>query len=70
MNQHGAAPVIRELAKPVRLPWTNQMSRLTFTSGPISGKSMVVQVVNTGADLGDNQFDLAIPGAGQGDTAG
>lgn len=27
---------------------------------------MVVQITNTGADLGKNQFDLALPGAGVG----
>jgi hypothetical protein len=31
---------------------------------------MVVQVVNTGNDLGNDQFDLAIPGGGQGDAQG
>lgn len=41
-------------------------SRLTFTSGPVSGKKMVVQTTNTGGDLGDNHFDLAIPGGGVG----
>lgn len=39
---------------------------LTFTSGPVNGKNMVVQVTNTGGDLGSNQFDLAIPGGGVG----
>nr|BAF57356.1 putative glycosyl hydrolase family45 [uncultured symbiotic protist of Hodotermopsis sjoestedti] len=39
---------------------------LTFTSGPVNGKKMVVQVTNTGGDLGSNQFDLAIPGGGVG----
>jgi hypothetical protein len=27
---------------------------------------MIVQVTNTGSDLGDNQFDLAMPGGGVG----
>jgi hypothetical protein len=27
---------------------------------------MVVQVTNTGSDLGENHFDLAIPGSGVG----
>lgn len=31
---------------------------------------MVVQVVNTGTDLGHDQFDLAIPGGGQGAIQG
>ncbi|RMZ70997.1 glycoside hydrolase family 45 [Pyrenophora seminiperda CCB06] len=41
-------------------------NRLTFTSGPVQGKKMVVQVTNTGGDLGNNHFDLAIPGGGVG----
>nr|BAF57359.1 putative glycosyl hydrolase family45 [uncultured symbiotic protist of Hodotermopsis sjoestedti] len=39
---------------------------LTFTSTAVSGKKMVVQITNTGGDLGSNQFDLAIPGGGVG----
>jgi len=39
---------------------------LTFTSGPVKGQKMVVQVTNTGADLGENHFDLQIPGGGVG----
>ncbi|KAG8630147.1 hypothetical protein KVT40_001766 [Elsinoe batatas] len=39
---------------------------LTFTSGTIAGKKMIVQSTNTGGDLGDNHFDLAIPGGGLG----
>jgi len=39
---------------------------LTFTSGPVAGKKMVVQVTNAGADLGSNHFDLQIPGGGVG----
>ncbi|KXS15254.1 glycoside hydrolase family 45 protein [Gonapodya prolifera JEL478] len=39
---------------------------LTFTDGPATGKKMVVQKVNTGGDLGSNQFDLQIPGGGLG----
>ncbi|KAK8048775.1 putative endoglucanase type K [Apiospora phragmitis] len=41
-------------------------SRITFTSGPVSGKTMVVQSTNTGGDLGSNQFDLMMPGGGVG----
>jgi hypothetical protein len=37
---------------------------LTFTSGPIAGKVMIVQVTNTGGDLGNNHFDLQMPGGG------
>ncbi|KAK8114199.1 endoglucanase type K [Apiospora kogelbergensis] len=40
--------------------------KITFTSGPVSGKTMVVQSTNTGGDLGSNQFDLMMPGGGVG----
>ena len=30
--------------------------------GVLQGKSMIVQVTNTGGDLGQNQFDVQIPG--------
>lgn len=39
---------------------------LTFNSGPVAGKTMVVQSTNTGGDLGSNHFDLQIPGGGVG----
>jgi len=39
---------------------------MRFTSGPIVGKKFVVQVTNTGGDLGANHFDLQIPGGGVG----
>nr|UZH44861.1 cellulase [Glenea cantor] len=32
----------------------------------LQGKKMLVQVTNTGGDLGANQFDIAIPGGGVG----
>lgn len=32
--------------------WCCECYELTFTSGPVSGKKMVVQVTNTGGDLG------------------
>jgi hypothetical protein len=38
----------------------------TFTSGPVQGKKMIVQVSNTGSDLGENHFDIQIPGGGLG----
>ena len=41
-------------------------SRLTFTSTSIAGKKMIVQATNTGGDLAQGQFDLAIPGGGVG----
>jgi Glycosyl hydrolase family 45 len=40
--------------------------RLTFTSGAVAGKTMIVQATNTGGDLGENHFDLAMPGGGVG----
>ncbi|EUC31522.1 glycoside hydrolase family 45 protein [Bipolaris victoriae FI3] len=39
---------------------------LTFTSGPVVGQKMIVQSTNTGGDLGDNHFDIAMPGGGVG----
>lgn len=39
---------------------------MTFTSGPVAGKTMVVQSTNTGGDLSGNQFDLQMPGGGVG----
>ncbi|KAF2013594.1 carbohydrate-binding module family 1 protein, partial [Aaosphaeria arxii CBS 175.79] len=50
--------------------WCCSCYSLTFTSGSVNGKKMIVQVVNTGNDLGDDQFDLAIPGGGQGAMRG
>jgi len=38
---------------------------LTFQGG-LTGKQMIVQDTNTGGDLGQNQFDIAIPGGGVG----
>jgi len=46
--------------------WCCACYQLQFTSGPVTGKTLVVQVVNTGGDLGDNHFDLQIPGGGVG----
>lgn len=40
--------------------WCCACYELTFTSGPVSGKKMVVQATNTGGDLGSNQFDLTV----------
>jgi hypothetical protein len=39
---------------------------LTFTNTEIAGKKMIVLVTNTGSDLGENHFDLQIPGGGVG----
>nr|AKH90729.1 cellulase I [Batocera horsfieldi] len=39
--------------------------KLSFQDA-LQGKTMVVQITNTGGDLGSNQFDIAIPGGGVG----
>ncbi|WNG53964.1 hypothetical protein F0U59_03510 [Archangium gephyra] len=39
---------------------------LKFTSGPVTGKTLVAQVVGLGGSLGDNHFSLLIPGGGVG----
>nr|ALE71518.1 cellulase [Psacothea hilaris] len=39
--------------------------KLSFQDA-LQGKQMIVQVTNTGGDLGSNQFDIAIPGGGVG----
>jgi hypothetical protein len=46
--------------------WCCGCYELTFTSGPVAGKKMVVQSTSTGGDLGSNHFDLNIPGGGVG----
>ena len=66
----GAALAIREYQAERRRAPTDSVDRLTFTSGSVNGKKMIVQVVNSGADLGDDQFDLAVPGGGQGAMQG
>ncbi|KAH5450680.1 hypothetical protein HBI30_136790, partial [Parastagonospora nodorum] len=50
--------------------WCCSCYSLTFTSGPVNGKKMIVQVTTTGNDLGGDQFNLAIPGGGEGSTQG
>lgn len=40
--------------------WCCACYELTFTSGPVAGKKMVVQATNTGGDLANNQFDLSV----------
>lgn len=40
--------------------WCCACYELTFTSGPVSGKKMVVQATNTGGDLGQNHFDIGV----------
>ncbi|CAH1115090.1 unnamed protein product [Psylliodes chrysocephalus] len=39
--------------------------KLDFTD-QLVGKSLILQVTNTGGDLGQNQFDIALPGGGVG----
>jgi len=46
--------------------WCCACYRLTFTNTAVKGKQLVVQVTNTGGDLGENHFDLQIPGGGLG----
>jgi hypothetical protein len=40
--------------------WCCACYELTFTSGPVQGKKMIVQATNTGGDLGQNHFDIAV----------
>ncbi|KAF7552359.1 hypothetical protein G7046_g7432 [Stylonectria norvegica] len=46
--------------------WCCGCYALTFTSGAVSGKTMVVQSTNTGGDISNNQFDILMPGGGTG----
>ncbi|KAH7100026.1 RlpA-like double-psi beta-barrel-protein domain-containing protein-containing protein [Auriculariales sp. MPI-PUGE-AT-0066] len=46
--------------------WCCECYELTFTNGAAAGKRMIVQATNTGGDLGENHFDLLIPGGGVG----
>ncbi|KAH7313760.1 endoglucanase-5 [Stachybotrys elegans] len=50
--------------------WCCACYRLSFTSGPVAGKTMIVQATNTGGDLGENHFDILIPGGGYGGIPG
>ncbi|KAJ3000063.1 hypothetical protein HDV02_000711 [Globomyces sp. JEL0801] len=40
--------------------------KLQFNDPKLSGKTMIVQITNTGGDLAGQQFDLALPGGGVG----
>jgi hypothetical protein len=40
--------------------------KLDFIDGPVKGKTMVVQITNTGGDVDQTQFDLQIPVGGVG----
>ncbi|CAG9862503.1 unnamed protein product [Phyllotreta striolata] len=45
--------------------WCCACFKLDFTD-QLVGKSLILQVTNTGGDLGANQFDIALPGGGIG----
>jgi hypothetical protein len=40
--------------------WCCTCYELTFTSGPVTGKKMIIQATNTGGDLARNQFNLSV----------
>jgi hypothetical protein len=40
--------------------WCCACYELTFTSGAVAGKKMIVQATNTGSDLSGNQFDISV----------
>jgi hypothetical protein len=40
--------------------WCCACYELTFTSGAITGKKMIMQATNTGGDLAGNQFDISV----------
>jgi len=40
--------------------WCCACYELTFTSAAVAGKKMIVQVTNTGGDLGNNHFDIQV----------
>ena len=46
--------------------WCCKCYRLKFDTPLLKNKEMIVQATNTGWDLGDNHFDIAMPGSGQG----
>lgn len=48
MSQLGAAHVISIFPRLIFHTLLLIVGRLTFTSGPVNGKKMVVQIVNTG----------------------
>ncbi|KAG9018774.1 hypothetical protein FRB90_009778 [Tulasnella sp. 427] len=54
------------LAGSTESAWCCSCYQLTFTSGPVAGKTMIVQATNTGGDVGGSQFDIMIPGGGVG----
>lgn len=40
--------------------WCCACYELTFTSGAVKDKKMIVQATNTGGDLAGNQFDISV----------
>ncbi|XP_021945337.1 endoglucanase-5 [Folsomia candida] len=46
--------------------WCCACYELNFLTGPVQGKKLIVQVTNTGGDLGENHFDILMPGGGVG----
>jgi hypothetical protein len=50
----------------IQFTGTGQHNQGDPGSVAISGKHMIVKVINTGGDVGGNQFDLMIPGGGVG----
>lgn len=46
--------------------WCCACYLLIFTTDSVAGKELIVQVTNTGGDLGNNHFDLQMPGGGFG----
>lgn len=46
--------------------WCCKCYRLRFLDPLLKDKEMIVQATNTGWDLSDNHFDIAMPGGGQG----
>ncbi|KAH7043281.1 RlpA-like double-psi beta-barrel-protein domain-containing protein-containing protein [Macrophomina phaseolina] len=50
--------------------WCCTCYDLKFTTTSIAGKTLTVQITNTGNDLADGQFDLAMPGGGVGQFTG
>ncbi|KAH7089317.1 glycoside hydrolase 45 [Auriculariales sp. MPI-PUGE-AT-0066] len=48
-------------------PWAiNDSLAYGFAARPVSGQKMIIQATNTGGDLGNNHFDLMMPGGGVG----
>ncbi|KAI6185986.1 Cellulase [Aphelenchoides besseyi] len=46
--------------------WCCGCYQMEFTSGPVAGKTMLIQATNTGDDYEANHFDIAMPGGGVG----